>query len=402
VRWIGLVLVAACGAKAPAESLENLERTQRETGIVKRTAKASALRPEIDVSTYTPDFHEELRWPLSAMTHPTLTPRFPIAQELAIGVDWETLCLRGVHNRTSATQKDLLAYLRGWCAVHQRDADNGVRHLAPLLGAETRGMSAAVRIDIANILVDHGSVETAERLLNKHRLRDVALLDLLAANYAEVGSPSEAFTINRLAIDADYAATDATKCRRLVKRIAFAQEANPMLALAELEDLARPIKGQTRDPLCVRLQHKVACSQHPANACKQYLADENLDAKASDLLDAFHNWPRYGDYMEWWLAADAASRALPLPGAADLAISAYEASLASDENCTGERARMVRGTVYLLMLDPAQAVNAPRLERLDQACSAAAKPDAVTATPATSPTTSPPQSPPVTAPTQKP
>jgi hypothetical protein len=82
------------------------------------STKVSAPRPEIDLSWLLADFHDELRWPLTGMSHPALEPRFPIAQQLAMpGIGWQDLCARGVQHRTSATQKELLAYLRGWCAA---------------------------------------------------------------------------------------------------------------------------------------------------------------------------------------------------------------------------------------------------------------------------------------------
>src|SRR6185503_18531607 len=161
VRWLGVMLVAACGAKAPLAILKN-EPAPIESTITREKWKvrfAEAPRPTIDVDQYLPDFHDELRWPLSGMNHPSLEPRFPVANELAIGVDWQTLCARGVQNRTSPTQKELLSYLRGWCEVQRRDVDGACAHLTPLIGAMTFGMPAAVRQDLANILVDHGDAD---------------------------------------------------------------------------------------------------------------------------------------------------------------------------------------------------------------------------------------------------
>ena len=91
VRRLGLLIVAACGAKAPQPS-----RGVDNAGVATPTAKkrafknpryVSAPRPDIDMTGVLPDFHEELRWPLSGMNHPVLEPRFPIASELAIGIE---------------------------------------------------------------------------------------------------------------------------------------------------------------------------------------------------------------------------------------------------------------------------------------------------------------------------
>ena len=231
-----LLLASACGARPPAP----IENADQPVGDLRRAGDAYERtawkrRPQIDVSWLLPDFHDELRWPLSGMHHPKLEPEFPVAQELAIGVDWQGLCARGVHRRISATQKELISYLRGWCHVQERDVDGACAELVPLLGSVKSGLRDAVRRDLANILVESGDAEKAEHWLTKHHVRDIETLDLLAANYVEVGSPADAFAINRRVIDEDDYATPATKCRRLVRRIAIGFDIDVELPVRELE-----------------------------------------------------------------------------------------------------------------------------------------------------------------------
>jgi hypothetical protein len=288
-------------------------------------AKPAEPRPDIDVSFLLPDFHDELRWPLSGMNHPTLEPRFPIAQELAVGVDWQQLCARGVQNRVSATQKELLGYLQGWCEVQKRNVDGACTHLKPLLGSMKSGMRTAVRQDLANILVDQGSSEKAEHWLSKHDIRDVATLDLLAASYVELGLDGDAFAINRRAIDSDDYATAATKCKRLVKRIVLGYDHEPELAAGQLKSMV--VNTKAPDKTCQRLWNKVACWRDHSK-CTGFHDDENIPASTRLLLDAYDAWPSGPTTsMQWWSYTDMARLALPNRGAADLVVSAMEATL---------------------------------------------------------------------------
>ena len=328
-------------------------------------------RPDVDVSIYEPEFHDDLRWPLSGMNHPALEPRFPVAQELAIGVDWQTLCARGVQNRTSPTQKELLSYLRGWCDVQKRDVDGACADLTPLMGAMTLGMREAVKQDLANIIVGHGDADIAEHWLSKHNIRDAHVLDLLAANYVEVGSEADASTINRRAIDSDSRASDATRCRRLAKRIAFGFENSNTMAFKELELLSVPPKNTVAvvDPTCARLYHKVVCSREPGQMCRGYFTDENLDVRALWVLDAYFRWPRAGErWPRWWNIADSAMRGTPTPGAVELAVTALEAAVRANGSCHPEMAAATLTIIDSLRKDPAAATHTDRLKALESAC----------------------------------
>ncbi len=372
MRWmlLTLVMVAGCGAKPPpqatlAENVENAQAPGRSEGSVKR---ARMPRPAIDLSLYTPDFHDDLRWPLSSMTHPSLEPRFPIARELAIGVSWQQLCARGVHKRVSATKRELLSYLHGWCDVLKRDIDGACKHLAPLLGSTRLGLTQAIRQDLANILVSSGDADQAEHHLSKHHIRDIEVIDLLAANYVEVGSPHDAAAIIRRAIDSDDHPTDATRCQRLVKRIATRSEADPTEALDALTTLAT--RRKIADPSCVRLNNKVACWQSPERGCEPYFRDENISLLVQSLLRAYYRWPGTARMETWWHVADVARNAMPMPEAAELALAAFDASLIADPSCAGDRAIDVNHMIEVIRGEPALASfhSDARLARMAKLC----------------------------------
>jgi hypothetical protein len=362
-------MVAGCGAKPPPEpapvtsSPHERARPRRVVGF----SPAAAPRPDIDVSAYLPDFDAELRWPLSAMAHPSLQPRFPIARELANGVSWQKLCERGVHKRVSATERELLSYLHGWCDVLKRDVDGACMHLVPLLGSVQLGLSAAVRQDLANILVDSGSADAAEHYLSTHDIRDVELLDLLAANFVEIGKPEGALELNRRAMGVDYRAPDEATCRRLTRQIVLANDGEHAPAFEALSALAT--KPKVPDPLCVRLFHKVACWRTPGIACRLYLADEGLNGQTtSSLLEAYYRWPEKAGAWEWSAIADTASSAMPLPGAAELAVVANEAAAQASPRCTRERSAAIRRTIDRIRRDPERTLYLSRLNKLQAAC----------------------------------
>jgi hypothetical protein len=293
---------------------------------------ARAERPNIDISRYVPDMHDELRWPLSGMSHPKLEPTYPIATALAApGVGWIDLCSIGAQNRMTSGDRDVVSYLRGWCNVIKGDVDNACRYLTPLLGSVTRGLSTAVRTDLANILVDQGDADHAEHWIAKHQIRDLETLDRLAASYVEVGSTHDAFAINRLAIDADNAPTAATRCRRLTRAIVLGP-AGDMLPFEELSQLVENAK--VPDAECAAQLHAVACwRDHSAQACRAYERDQGTDPRAAELVDLYFRWPDEADLNTWWRIADEAVLLTSVPGADDIAIDAFDAALRAAHDC---------------------------------------------------------------------
>jgi hypothetical protein len=369
VRVVGLLLVAACAAKAPASN----EPHVRDVALAPKGLRPALShrrmffeRPTVDLSMYLPDFQNELRWPLTGLDHPTLEPRFPIAPQLAIGVDWQTLCVRGVHKRTSASQKDLLAYLSGWCAVLERDVDRACRDLKPLYASGVRGLAAAVPYDVANILVAQGG-ERAERLLSAHSIRDITTLDLLAASFIEVGSQADALAINRRATDADTLANDATQCRRLVKRIVMSDEESRKLLVEELLTLVYPPRHAI-DPVCQRLVNKVRCWRDPAGSCFYYVQDEQLSPNVEHLLTAYYRWPRSGNYEDYWKIAGVSLQALDVTGGAELTVAAIERALQAHGDCPMDIRIGVHPMIDAIRRSPGGASFEARLARVETAC----------------------------------
>lgn len=320
-------------------------------------------RPQLDVESLVPDFHEELRWPMSAMSHPELAPQFEIAAVFAQpGIGFIELCERGVQNRiTAGRNRDELEYLRGCCSAVKGDADAACGKLAPLANSPVLGLQAAIRTDLANIIANHGDVDEAERLLAKHRLDDGLLLDTLAATYLEVDKPHAAYEMNRRALDSSGHTTNATHCRRLVRDIVLRNDRELSPRVKELAGMVTNHK--LPDPVCVSLHRALKCWQKPGMDCLDYFQEQKIDHKNLYLLVAYRAWPTTGDYFKWvGVAADALS-AHPLAGSEDLAVVALDASLRADAGCDSYQRIQINKALELFA--PA---GKPRIEALMATC----------------------------------
>jgi hypothetical protein len=368
-RGVVLAIVAACGAtqQQGARPLEPTPVSPHGDPVRFEVPRVSAERPHVDLADFIPDLYDEVRWPLPATSHPDLEPQFPIARELAIDVSWEELCERGVHRRTAPAQAEQLQYLRGWCSVLERDVDAACRYLKPLLRSTRRGMSDAVRRDLANILVGHGDADAAEGYITRHFIRDTHVLDLVAASYAELGRLDDASAINRLAIDSDSVAAAATKCRRLAKQVVLTRDrAAHAIPLEELRSYVAYPQGA--DPTCLRVANAAACFDKPGSGCGMYFAQKGIDPGAAVVVQTYFAWPEEAGYHAWWTLGDRLRLVLDVPGAVELALTAYEASLRASTHCEGARARTINRAIDAIRAMPAHATHEPRLQQLERAC----------------------------------
>lgn len=301
-------------------------------------------RPELDVEQLVPDLHEALRWPLTAMSHPELSPRFEIANVFAQpGIGWLDLCERGVQNRMTAGRNlDELDYLRGWCSAIKGDADTACGKLVPLTHSAVFGMPDAVRIDVANILANTGGVDTADHLIAKHRIDDIEILDTLAATYVELGMERDAFEVNRRALDSIGHTTTPVQCRRLVKDLVLGGEGGWTAGLRQLDDIVT--NSKVPDPTCVALTREVKCWIGPAENCDEYFRAVSIDPRNTYLLAAYRAWPRGdGSAHDWGRVTSEAVKAHDLPGAKELAWLSLEAAIKAAPACDPGLMTLMRG-----------------------------------------------------------
>lgn len=351
----GLALTLSCAPGKP-EKLEHPKQTAPYTPIEVAPPTVFVNRPSLQVPELVPDFHDELRWPLSSMSHPVLEPKFDIAAQFAQpGIGWTELCARGVQNRYGQ-DKELLSYLRGWCNAVKGDADAACANLAPLLGSTTAHLGRAVRTDLANILAN-GHLDKAQHLINVNHIRDVAMLDLLTANYVEVGTVDEALAMNRQAMDSDDYASDATKCIRWTRDVVLTNAKMSDL-LQQVEQLAT--KPKLPDPKCVELHHKLKCWRDAGAACREYMQDQGWDQEIIDLNAAYYSWPTGNTSRHWLDIVDLARAAIPLSGANQILLAALENALRAGP-CDKTTKEWIQGRVK----DIRELLDAPDQERLD-------------------------------------
>jgi hypothetical protein len=343
------LLVVAC-APAPAEKLRNPKR-KKPPAYEPVAPRVERARPEIDlaapalppfdITIVEPDPTHELRWPLALSDHPELEPQFDVAKVLAEpGLDWIELCQIGAHRRVVPKVRDQLLYLRAWCAAGASNYPGAIETLIMLRNTVVPGLAAAVRADIANILVSHDP-NSARSLVGKFGLASEGdVLDRVAATYADMNKLYGAMEINELALANDSGVSPAKTCQRLARRVllapdtyrssktafstkapvpGFADDPTPLLFGAKLNQDAR----------CRELDAQLSCWLIKSN-CLAWYKMHAISEQDASLLDANAAWPRgaaRADEDAWWRVVNPAFNARPRKEAYAFAALALEASL---------------------------------------------------------------------------
>lgn len=364
---LALLVLAACGAPPVGPTTTTTQKPAEPTPGPARidyhhddpVAKAVAVpRPDLRLppklaAVPPPDPSDHLRWPLTANSHPALEPTFAIAPVFATaGVSWADLCRLGAQNRrTSGALTDHTEYLKAWCDVGRREIAAAVQRLGPLLRSTALGLPAAVRIDIANILVDAGDADQAQRILAAAKIADLAVLDTLAASYIEVGRVRDGAMLNSVAIGSYDFQRPADQCERLTRRLLMARDTQRTLMVADYD----PYLGNRG---CALLAHEVACWL--LRSCSDYLTDQGLTGAEVPVLNLYFTWPEGVQNADtWWNVGEAAYRLVPTSGADELAVAAYEGAMRSD-NCRRNTSRDIwahahrikRNKGHIFALDP--------------------------------------------------
>lgn len=324
-----------------------------------RSLRVSAPRPELDIEQLLPNFHEELRWPLSTMSHPELAPQFNIAAVFAQpGLGWMKLCDRGVQNRiTAGRNRDELEYLRGWCSAVRGDADAACSKLVPLMTSPVLGLAAAVRIDLATIIANAGNVDSADKLLGKHRIQEVEILDTLAATYFELGMERDAYEINRRVLDSSHS-SNAVHCRRLVKDIVLGND-DAGISRTKLDRLAAHSTDATCDDLAAAIECRLGSS------CSTHFRRHNVDPRFNHLLAAYRGWPNHAASSTQWVGvARSALFAVPVPGSEDVTLVALDAALRARGRCEHDLSDVLVAAQRMIV----GAIARERLERILDRC----------------------------------
>jgi len=347
-------VLTACGGSQPRSAqtpVDPWEPHSTSTVSTKSAAspqwarRVSAARPDISIDHVLPDLHDELRWPLSAMSHPELAPRFDIASVFAQpGVGWIELCERGVDKRVHAGRnRDELAYLRGWCSAIKEDPSKAVATLAPLMTSATRGLASAVRVDLVNVIANAGDISLAEKLLNENDIDDIEIFDRLAATYVELGRERDAYEMNRRALDALGRTTNADHCVRLARGVALGGPDDP-----SLPRLAMLGSAPKAEPTCQSLALKMKCVVGTARDCEAYFAANSIDPHNMLLIAAYRSWPTGGEgFHRWTEIVHDMVNAAHLQGSKELATVALGAARKSALPCDARTMAAIRAYIQM-------------------------------------------------------
>lgn len=308
-------------AIAPPPAPDDSARRGRVKIFVARPPLPSklALAASVDPT----DVAHLLKWPLTASHHPALDPAYAVAAAFAEpGVSWIDLCRRGAQNRVSKVSRDQLEYLRAWCDVERHETEAAVTRLVPLLRSSVLGIATAAQTDIANIVVDGGGADAAQRTLGRAQLHEIAMFDLIAASYLDIGKPDDAVVFNEAAIAAYAIQKPADHCHRLARRAILLTGAGRTSAILDLARYA--------DRTCGQLMKELTCWS--TGSCDDYFADRGVDPKAGRLVQIYVRWPIGPvDKPGWYMVASRALDLLEVPGADAFAVTALEALVRSVE-----------------------------------------------------------------------
>ncbi|MBA3464920.1 MAG: hypothetical protein H0T46_33610 [Deltaproteobacteria bacterium] len=374
------LLVGACASRA-AEKLEQPREIVREpeedtsepTPVPQARAAVARKESRIDVISSPPpppdpkiaeamaalDVHDYERWPLSANQHPALEPAYPIAKVYAQpGVSWLDLCSRGAQNRRGGGGSfEQLEYLRAWCDVAKREARSAVIRLAPLVRSTVLGMPAAVRLDIANIVVDAGDSDDAAQILSAALVDDVAIFDIVAASFAEVGRTKDAIVFADRAIAAHDTRRPVEHCMRITRRVVLSEPGERSGWIHRLSPF--------ENPFCQSKLNELNCWH--AQLCAPYLLDQGVSERSLELGELYRDRPKPSATPKAWI--EYAQRAWQFRGARateELAISAMETALRR-MNCEGPGVREIRKLASDIMLSRHDRSFDRRLETIDLA-----------------------------------
>ncbi len=376
------IMLVAC-TPAPAEKLRAPKRKTPPVPVEAHAPKRerpvleipAPLLPPIDIAIVDPDPTPELRWPLALSDHPELAPRFDIAKVLAEpGLDWTQLCRMGAQRRIVPALRDQHLYLRAWCATGANDHAGAVETLAKLRTSVVPGLAAAVRVDLANLLVSSDS--GARPLVAKVELAgETDLLDRVAALYADMNKLGAATEINELALANDSGVSPAKTCQRLARRVLLAPDmyrrSKTAFSTEGPSDDSGLLFGAKlgQDAKCRELDAQLSCWLVKSN-CSAWYKLAASSAEDAALLDAHAAWPSgsaRADDEAWFHVVRRAFAARPKKEAYVFATIALEASMRLTD-CTADWAmKRVRDMMSFFVNDPAMPSElAQRITKLDE------------------------------------
>lgn len=263
---------------------------------------------------------------------PRLSPHFA-----TVSVTWPTIC-----ERRGELLADVFNYAMAWCRYVREGKGDLEQVLTGFMTSTVPGLPAAALADLVNVVAESHDAATAMRILDKVT-PPPGTLDRLAATYGALGREEDEAVV-RTHVPAP--PPPPTACAEL----SAALEAFVPKSLDAIRSVAA---GSTR---CAALARSLVCRIAAVSApalvdpmCARpgasTLRDEG-ELREAHYLAAYAHWG-----TDWFAVADHAVKAMPEPGAEQVAIAALSASLRS--SCETSRLREVHERADLLLREPA-------------------------------------------------
>jgi hypothetical protein len=269
---------------------------------------------------------------MTLVTIPRLSPHLA-----KVSLEWPTICKeRGV------LSEDVFNYAMAWCQ-YTRDRKVDLEHaLIVFMSSSEPGLPAAAVADLIDVVAEAHDAATSMSILDRAKAPPGSL-EKLAAIYASLGREDDERVIrSRLPAPPP----PQTGCSEL--------DAALETFVPQSVTTIRNVAAGTSN--CAALARSLVCRIQAVSEAlprDQMCAATSVDVPQNEsavreahYLAAYAHWN-----TDWFAAVEHATRAMPEPGAEQVAVAALSASLRT--NCEPERLREVNERAELLLRDPA-------------------------------------------------
>ena len=260
-----------------------------------------------------------------------LSPHFA-----TVAMAWPTIC-----ERRGVLPDDVFNYAMAWCRYARDGTGDLDRVLVGLMSSTVPGLRAAALDDLANVVADAHDAATAMRILDKVT-PPPGTLDKLATIYSGLGREEDEAVVRT---HLPPPPPPQTGCSELNTAL----ETFVPQSLTKIRTVAA---GSTN---CASLARSLVCRiavvseptpSNPVCARAASTPSDDREIREAHYLAAYAQWG-----TDWFAVVDHAVKAMPEPGAEQVAIAALSASLRS--GCTPSRLREVHERADLLLREPA-------------------------------------------------
>jgi hypothetical protein len=261
---------------------------------------------------------------------PRLSPHFA-----TVATAWPTIC-----ERRGVLPDDVFDYAMAWCR-YARDGKGDLEHLlAGFMSSSVPGLRAAAVDDLLNVVADAHDAATAIRLLDAIT-PPPGTLDKLAAIYSGLGRDDDADVVR-------------AHLPPRPPREAGCSELNTALETFVPQSLIQIRRVAAGSTTCASLARSIVCRIVAVSASDDPMCartdastlQDHGDVREAHLLAAYAQWG-----TDWFAVVDHAVKAMPEPGAEQVALAALSASLRS--SCEPAQLREIHVRAERLLREPA-------------------------------------------------